>query len=66
MSANLCTESHMRELVEQEFEVTIVSDATAAAQVDEGDGYKTAIINFRFIASTVWSTEDATKALTVK
>ncbi|MGB3122811.1 MAG: cysteine hydrolase, partial [Pseudomonas sp.] len=33
MSANLCTESHMRELMEQGFEVAVVSDATAAAQV---------------------------------
>ncbi|MCP3869281.1 MAG: cysteine hydrolase [Gammaproteobacteria bacterium] len=31
MSANLCTESHMRELLEQGFEVAVVSDATAAA-----------------------------------
>jgi nuclear transport factor 2 (NTF2) superfamily protein len=29
MSANLCTESHMRELLEQGFEVAVVSDATA-------------------------------------
>ncbi len=37
MSANLCTESHMRELMEQGFEVAVVSDATAAAIVDEGE-----------------------------
>ena len=36
MSANLCTESHMRELLEQMFEVAVVTDATAAAQVAEG------------------------------
>jgi nicotinamidase-related amidase len=30
MSANLCVESHMRELIEQGFKVTVVSDATAA------------------------------------
>jgi nicotinamidase-related amidase len=59
MSANLCTESHMRELMEQGFEVTVVSDATAAAQVAEGDGYQSALVNFRFIANTVWSTEQA-------
>jgi hypothetical protein len=29
MSANLCTESHMRELIEQGFEVAVVEDATA-------------------------------------
>ncbi len=51
MSANLCTESHMRELIEQGFEVAVVSDATAAAQAPEGDGYAAALINFRFIAN---------------
>jgi len=59
MSANLCTESHMRELMEQGFEVAVVSDATAAAQVAEGDGYQAALVNFRFIANTVWTTEQA-------
>ena len=38
MSANLCTESHLRELLEQGFEVAVVRDATAAAKVPEGDG----------------------------
>jgi nicotinamidase-related amidase len=59
MSANLCTESHMRELMEQGFEVAVVKDATAAAQLEEGDGYQAAVTNFRFIANTVWSTEEA-------
>jgi len=59
MSANLCTESHMRELMEQGFEVAVVSDATAAAQVAEGDGYQSALVNFRFIANTVWTTDQA-------
>jgi nicotinamidase-related amidase len=63
MSANLCTESHMRELLEQGFEVAVVKDATAAAQVDEGDGYAAALVNFRFIANTVWTTKEATKAI---
>ena len=59
MSANLCTESHMRELMEQGFEVAVVSDATAAAIVEEGNGYESALVNFRFIANTVWTTKDA-------
>ena len=59
MSANLCTESHMRELMEQGFEVAVVSDATAAAIVEEGDGYEAALVNFRFIANTVWTTQQA-------
>ena len=32
MSANLCVESHLRHLLEQGFEVSVVADATAAAQ----------------------------------
>jgi nicotinamidase-related amidase len=59
MSANLCTESHMRELIEQGFEVAVVSDATAAAIVEEGNGYEAALVNFRFIANTVWTTKEA-------
>ncbi len=50
MSANLCTESHMREFLEQGFEVAVVSDGTAAAIVAEGDGYAAALVNFRFMA----------------
>ena len=61
MSANLCTESHMRELIEQGFEVAVVSDATAAAIVEEGNGYEAALVNFRFIANAVWTTEEAVK-----
>lgn len=63
MSANLCTESHLRELVEQGFEVAVVSDATAAAQVEEGDGYQAALVNFRYIASAVWTTEETVARL---
>ena len=66
MSANLCTESHMRELMEQGFEVAVVSDATAAAQVAEGDGYQSALVNFRFIANTVWTTEQAVQNINAK
>jgi len=63
MSANLCTESHMRELMEQGFEVLVVTDATAAAQVPEGDGYQAALTNFRFIANRVAPTEEIVKAM---
>ncbi|MGI9342351.1 MAG: cysteine hydrolase [Gammaproteobacteria bacterium] len=65
MSANLCTESHMRELMEQGFEVAVVSDATAAAQVPDGDGYASAVTNFRFIANTVWTTKRAVAEMSV-
>ena len=59
MSANLCVESHMRELLETGFEVAVVKDATAAAQVPEGDGYLAALINFRYMANAVWTTDQA-------
>ncbi len=65
MSANLCTEAHLRELTEQGFEVAVVADATAAAQHPElGDGYQAALTNFRFMASGVLSTEEAVAAMT--
>ncbi len=63
MSANLCVESHLRELLEQGFEVAVVADATAGAKVPEGDGYEAALVNFRFIANAVMSTEEVTHAL---
>lgn len=59
MSANLCVEAHLRELIEMGFEVAVVSDATAAAKLPEGDGYLAALINFRFIANALWTTEEA-------
>ena len=63
MSANLCVESHMRELLEQGFEVAVVKDATAAAKLPELDGYQSALVNFRFMANTVWTTDEAVRAL---
>jgi nicotinamidase-related amidase len=60
MSANLCVEAHMRELTENGFDVTVVKDATAAAQHPElGDGYAAAVVNFGFIASRVLDTSAA-------
>jgi nicotinamidase-related amidase len=59
MSANLCVEAHLRELLEQGFEVAVVRDATAAARIPDGDGYLAALTNFRFIANAVWTTEEA-------
>lgn len=63
MSANLCTESHLRELIESGFEVAVIKDATAAAKLPEGDGYLAALTNFRFIANAVWTTDEAVKML---
>lgn len=66
MSANLCVESHLRELLEQGFEVAVVRDATAAAALPEGDGYLAAITNFRYIANALWTTEEAVKRISGK
>lgn len=63
MSANLCVESHLRELLEQGFEIAVVTDGTAAAIVPEGDGYKAAMVNFRFIANDLWTTKEATQKM---
>ena len=64
MSANLCVESHLRELLEHGFEVMVVSDATAAAITpDLGDGYAAAMTNFKFIANAVVTTEEAVEAI---
>ena len=63
MSANLCVESHLRELLEQGFEVAVVGDATAAAQIPGYDGYHAAITNFRFLANDLWSTQEAAQHL---
>ena len=60
MSANLCVEAHLRQLTEDGFKVSVVKDATAAAQHPElGDGYAAALVNFGFIASAVLDTDSA-------
>ncbi len=64
MSANLCVESHMRELLERGFEVAVVKDATAGARHPElGDGYQAALINFGYMANAVLTTDEAVKAM---
>ncbi|MFJ5761211.1 cysteine hydrolase [Neobacillus sp. NPDC093182] len=60
MNANLCVDSHMRELVEQGFEVYIVSDATAAPGKD---AFNAGIVNFGFVSSGVWTTQEAIEKL---
>ena len=59
MSANLCVQAHLYELLEQGYEIAVVRDATAGAQVPEGDGYLAALINFRFVANDVLWTDEA-------
>lgn len=63
MSANLCVEAHLRELTEQGFEISVVTDATAGAQLPGGDFYQAALLNFRMIASALLSTEEAVEAM---
>ena len=63
MSANLCVEAHLRELLERGFEVSVVTDATAAAIVPEGNGYEAALVNFRFLANDVIDTREAVTAI---
>jgi nicotinamidase-related amidase len=63
MSANLCVEAHLRELTEQGFEIAVVKDATAGAQLPGGDFYEAALLNFRMIASAVLTTDEAVRAL---
>jgi nicotinamidase-related amidase len=67
MLANLCVESHLRELLEQGFEVAVVKDATVAPRHPElGDGYKAAVVNYGFLANAVLKTDEAVKALTTQ
>lgn len=62
MSGNLCVESHLRELLEDGFEVAVVGDATASAIVPGYDGNAAAQTNYRFLASHVYKTEELKKA----
>ncbi|MBK8208646.1 MAG: cysteine hydrolase [Rhodospirillales bacterium] len=60
MLANMCVEAHLRELIEQGFEVAVVKDATAGPRHPIwGDGYQAAVINYQFLAHAVWSTNEA-------
>nr|WP_237274563.1 cysteine hydrolase [Tenacibaculum ovolyticum] len=63
MSGNLCVEAHMRELIEDGFEVAVVGDATASAIIPGHDGNAAAQTNFRFIASHVYSTKELAEKL---
>jgi nicotinamidase-related amidase len=60
MLANICVESHLREFLEQGFEVAVVKDATAGPRHPVwGDGYQAAMINYQFLAHAVLSTDEA-------
>lgn len=64
MLANICVESHLREFLEQGFEVIVVRDATAAPRHPEwGDGYTAAIINYKFLAHALLATDEVVAAM---
>ncbi|MEO8603958.1 MAG: isochorismatase family protein, partial [bacterium] len=64
MLANMCVESHLRDLLEQGFEVTVAVDATAGPRHPEwGYGYTAALINFRFLAHAVLPTDAVVAAM---
>jgi nicotinamidase-related amidase len=64
MLANMCVDAHIRELLEQGFEVAVVKDATAAPSHPVwGDGYQAALINFNYLSDTVLTTADAVAQL---
>lgn len=65
MSANLCVEAHLRELLEQGYEVAVVKDGTAGAKHPElGNGYDAAMVNFGYMANAVVTTDDIVEAMT--
>jgi nicotinamidase-related amidase len=64
MLANMCVESHLRELIEQGFEVTVAKDATAAPKHPEwGYGYTAALINYAYLAHAVLRTDEVVQAM---
>jgi len=60
MSANLCVESHLRDAVENGFEVLTVTDATAAAGEE---ALQAALTNYGFIAHETAEADDVVERL---
>ncbi|MGB3483698.1 MAG: cysteine hydrolase [Mycobacterium sp.] len=59
MLANICVESHLRDLLEQGFEVAVVRDATAGPRHPvRGDGYQAALVNFAYLAHALLGTQE--------
>lgn len=53
----------MRDLLESGYEVAVVRDAVAAPKLPDGDGYLAALINFRFMANGIWTTDETVERL---
>jgi nicotinamidase-related amidase len=67
MLANMCVESHLRDLLENGFEVAVVRDATAGPRhPTRGDGYQAALINYAFLAHAVVSTQEIVNAMSAR
>jgi nicotinamidase-related amidase len=60
MSANLCVESHLRDAIENGFDVLVVRDATAGAGEE---ATRAAYVNHGFIATEVVTTDEVVAAL---
>lgn len=64
MLANMCVESHLRQLLEDGFEVMVAQDAVAGPRHPEwGDGYAAALVNYRFLAHAVETTATIVAAM---
>jgi nicotinamidase-related amidase len=64
MLANMCVESHLRDLLENGFEVAVVRDATAGPRhPTRGDGYQAALVNYAFLAHAVVSAAEVVNAM---
>jgi nicotinamidase-related amidase len=64
MLANMCVESHLRELLEQGFEIAVVKDAVAGPRHPVwGDGYQAALVNYQFLAHAVLTTDEVVAAM---
>ncbi|MGD1836508.1 MAG: cysteine hydrolase family protein [Nitrososphaeraceae archaeon] len=61
MSSNLCVESHLRDAIENSYDVIAIKDATAGAGPDSTPA---ALHNFGFIATEVTTTDDIIERLT--
>ncbi|ARF86778.1 isochorismatase family protein [Burkholderia cenocepacia] len=60
---NICLEGHMRDIIEEGMEVAMVRDAVAGGRNEEGDAYLAAMINYRYLANAVWTTEETVRRM---
>jgi hypothetical protein len=57
------TAHDLREFLELGFDVAVVRDAVAAPKIPEGDDYLAALINFRYMADGLWTTDETVRML---